>query len=205
MVSMVHVAVYEDLADWEIGHALASLRGGIGQRSPGSFDVRTVGVTTEPVVTMGGLRIVPDMALADLRPADSSMLVLAGSTLWDRGDAEIARFAATAREFLNVGVPVAAICGAVAGLAREGVLDDRGHTSAVPEYLQATGYAGGALYREGDAVTDGDLITAGPSEPVAFAREIFARLGVYQPAALDAWFRLYAHSDASAYAVLMSA
>jgi putative intracellular protease/amidase len=205
MVNTVHVAVYEDLADWEIGHALANLRGGIGQHSPGSFDVRTVGLTAEPVVTMGGLRIVPDMALADLRPADSSMLVLGGSTLWDKGNAEIAGFATKAREFLQVGVPVAAICGAVAGLAREGLLDDRGHTSAVPEYLQATGYAGGALYREGDAATDGDLITAGPTEPVAFAREIFARLGVYKPEALDAWFRLYSRSDVSAYAVLMSA
>ncbi|MFC0437963.1 DJ-1/PfpI family protein [Kutzneria buriramensis] len=205
MVSLVHVAVYEGLSDWEIGHTVANLRGGIGQHSPGSFDVRTVGLTAEPIVTMGGLRIVPDMVLADLEPADSAMLVLTGSTGWNPGDAPTEAFAAKAREFLDAGVPVAAICGAVAGLAREGLLDDRGHTSAVPEFLAATGYAGGALYREGDAVTDGDLITAGPTEPVAFAREIFARLGVYKPDMLDAWFRLHAHSDVAAYAELMSA
>jgi putative intracellular protease/amidase len=205
MTETVHVAVYEQLADWETGHVLANLRGGIGQHSPGRFDVRTVGVTTDPVVTMGGLRIVPDLALADLRPTDSAMLVLAGSTLWEPGDATTEAFARTARVFLDAGVPVAAICGAVAGLAREGLLDDRAHTSAVPEFLAATGYAGGARYRDADAVTDRDLITAGPTEPVPFAREVFARLGVYTPAMLDAWFRLYAHGDVSAYAELMAA
>jgi putative intracellular protease/amidase len=205
MKETVHVAVYEQLADWEIGHALANLRGGIGQHSPGRFDVRTVGVTTDPVVTMGGLRIVPDLTLAELRPADSAMLILAGSTLWEPGDPTTEAFAKAARVFLDAGVPVAAICGAVAGLAREGLLDDRAHTSAVPEFLAATGYAGGALYQDADAVTDRDLITAGPTEPVPFAREIFARLGVYRPAMLTAWFRLYAHGDSSAYGELMSA
>ncbi|MBB5897668.1 DJ-1/PfpI family protein [Kutzneria kofuensis] len=205
MTETVHVAVYEGLSDWEIGHTLANLRGGVGQASPGRFEVRTVGPTTDPVVTMGGLRVVPDMVLAELRPADSAMLVLGGSTGWLAGDAVTEPFARTARAFLDAGVPVAAICGAVAGLAREGLLDDRAHTGAAAEFLASTGYAGGALYREADAVTDRDLITAGPTEPVPFAREIFARLGVYSPAKLDAWFRLHAHGDASAYYELMAA
>ncbi|HEX5568587.1 MAG TPA: DJ-1/PfpI family protein, partial [Streptomyces sp.] len=104
--------------------------------------------------------------------------------------------------FLDAGVPVAAICGAVTGLAREGLLDDRDHTGAAAGALAATGYRGGDHYREVDACTDGDLITAGPSEPVAFAREILARLDVFPPDVLDAWFRLFRHSDAGAYEVL---
>jgi len=199
MTETVHVAVYEGLSDWEIGHALANLRGGVGQQSPGRFEVRTVGLSTDPVLTMGGLRIVPDMALAELRPADSAMLVLAGSTDWLVGAASTVPFAEAARVFLDAGVPVAAICGAVAGLAREGLLDDRAHTGAAAEFLASTAYAGGSRYRDADAVTDQNLITAGPTEPVPFAREIFARLGVYSPAKLDAWFRLHAHGDASAY------
>jgi len=199
MTETVHVAVYDGLSDWEIGHALGSLCGGLGQQSPGRFQVRTVGLSTDPVLTMGGLRIVPDMTLAELRPADSAMLVLAGSTDWVIGDASTVPFAKAARKFLDAGVPVAAICGAVAGLAREGLLDDRAHTGAAAEFLASTGYAGGSLYREADAVTDQNLITAGPTEPVPFAREIFARLGVYSPAKLDAWFRLYAHGDPAAY------
>ncbi|MGW1551367.1 DJ-1/PfpI family protein [Streptomyces sp. NPDC002346] len=190
----VHLAVYDSYADWETGHTTAYL-------ARNGFTVRTVGPTASPVTTLGGLRIQPDLALADVRPEDSALLILTGADLWDSGD-ELAPFARTARTFLDAGVPVAAICGATAGLAREGLLDDRAHTSAVSFYLAATGYAGGARYVEADAVTDGDLITAGPTEPVAFAREVFARLGVYEGRKLDAWYRLFHDSDASAYEVL---
>ncbi|MCY0923062.1 DJ-1/PfpI family protein [Streptomyces sp. H27-G5] len=195
----VHLAVYDTYADWETGHTTAHLT----QRG---HEIRTVGATAEtPVTTMGGLRVLPDQALADLRPEDSSLLILTGAALWDTGD-DLAPFAAKAREFLAAGVPVAAICGATAGLARAGLLDGRPHTSAVAEYLGAQpGYGGGADYVEADAVTDGDLITAGPTEPVAFAREVFARLDVYKPDVLDAWYRLFHDSDASAFPVLMAA
>ncbi|MFD4240227.1 DJ-1/PfpI family protein [Streptomyces sp. NPDC058525] len=195
----VHLAVYDTYADWETGHTTAHLT----QRG---HQVRTVALSAErPVTTMGGVRIQPDQALAELRPQDSSLLILTGAALWDTGE-ELAPFAAKAREFLDAGVPVAAICGATAGLAREGLLDGRAHTSAVSFYLaEQPGYGGAEHYVEADAVTDGDLITAGPTEPVAFAREVFARLDVYKPDVLDAWYRLFHDSDASAYPVLMAA
>ncbi|MFJ7038442.1 type 1 glutamine amidotransferase family protein [Streptomyces rochei] len=193
----VHLAVYDTLADWETGHTTAHL-------ARAGYTVRTVAPTIAPVTSIGGLRVQPDLALADLRPEDSSLLVLPGADLWDTGD-DLAPFARTARAFLAAGVPVAAICGATAGLAREGLLDDRRHTSAVSFYLAATGYAGGERYVEADAVTDRGLITAGPTEPVAFAREILGLLGVYEGEVLDAWYRLFHDSDPEAYAVLEKA
>ena len=54
-------------------------------------------------------------------------------------------------------------------------------------------------------MTDGDLITAGPTEPVAFAREVLGLLGAFEGAKLDAWYRLFHDSDAAAYAVLEKA
>ncbi|AQZ68080.1 ThiJ/PfpI family protein [[Actinomadura] parvosata subsp. kistnae] len=205
MKKIAHHAVYDTLADWETGHLTSHLRNGHYQREAGGFEIVTVGLTTDPVVTMGGLRITPDIALADLSPADSALLILPGADLWDAGDA-LAPFAGKAREFLDAGVPVAAICGATAGLAREGLLDDRDHTGAAPQYLEAQeGYAGAKRYLDRDAVLDGDLVTAGPTEPVAFAREVFRRLDIYRPEVLDAWFRLFARSDASAFEVLMTA
>ncbi|GAA2263730.1 type 1 glutamine amidotransferase family protein [Streptomyces amakusaensis] len=190
----VHLAVYDTLADWETGHATAHL-------AQHGHPVRTVGLTTAPVTTMGGLRVQPDLALTDLRPEDSALLILPGASAWDSGDT-LAPFASAARAFLDAGTPVAAICGATAGLAREGLLDDRDHTGAVSYHLAATGYRGGGRYREADAVTDRGLITAGPTEPVAFAREVLALLKVYEGERLDAWYRLFHDSDASAYAVL---
>ncbi|TLQ44629.1 type 1 glutamine amidotransferase family protein [Streptomyces marianii] len=188
----VHVAVYDTFADWETGHATAWL-------ARTGHTVRTVGPDTDrPVTTIGGLRIQPDLGLDTLRPEDSELLILTGADLWDTDD-ELAPFARKAREFLDAGVPVAAICGATAGLAREGLLDDRKHTSAVPFYLAATGYEGGEYYVDSDAVTDGDLITAGPTEPVAFAREVLGRLGAFEDGKLDAWYRLFHDSDPEAF------
>ncbi|UGY92733.1 DJ-1/PfpI family protein [Streptomyces gobiensis] len=191
----VHIALYDGLADWEIGHVTPYLR-------KNGCQVITVAQQPEPVTTMGGLSVLPDRTLDQLRPQDSAMLVLPGAGDWERA---IPPFAAKAREFLAAGVPVAAICGATSALAAEGLLDDRKHTSSVAPVLEMTGYAGGAHYREADAVTDRDVITAGPTEPVAFAREILARLELLEPAVLDAWFRLYAHSDVSAYEVAVAA
>ncbi|MEV8431528.1 type 1 glutamine amidotransferase family protein [Streptomyces chartreusis] len=193
----VHLAVYDTFADWETGHATAHL-------ARAGHDIRTVGPATRPVRSIGGLSVQPDLALDDVRPEDSSLLILPGADLWDAGD-ELAPFARKAREFLDAGVPVAAICGATAGLAREGLLDDRAHTSAISFYLAATGYGGGERYVDADAVTDGALITAGPTEPVAFAREILRLLGVFEGEVLDAWYRLFHDSDAAAYAVLEKA
>lgn len=197
MPRTVHLAVYDTLADWETGHATAWL-------ARSGFTVKTVGpVADKPVTTIGGMRIVPDLSLADLRPEDSALLILPGGDLWDTGD-DLAPFAAAGRRFLDAGVPVAAICGATAGLAREGLLDDRPHTSAVSFYLAATGYKGGEHYVDTDAVTDGDLITAGPTEPVAFAREVLGRMGAFEGAKLDAWYRLFHDSDPAAYEELNS-
>lgn len=199
----VHLAVYDDLADWEAGHAIAHLRDGDPQRTLRRFDVVTVGLTGAPVTTMGGVTILPDIVLPQLKPAGSAMLILPGSSAWDEDPETMAPFGSAAGIFLDAGVPVAAICGATAGLAREGLLDHRDHTSAAPEYLLATGYAGASRYRNALAVTDGDLVTAGPTAPVEFAREIFTALDVYPPRVLDAWYRLHAQHDPAAYFTLM--
>lgn len=201
----VHVGVYEGWADWEVGHATAHLRNGAWQSGPVRYEIATVGPTRAPVTTMGGLRVTPDLALSELDPAGSALLILPGSGGWDAGTGELAAFAAQARRFLDAGVPVAAICGAVAGLAREGLLDERDHTGAAAEYLAATGYRGTHRYQQADAVTDRGLITAGPTHPVEFARAIFTCLDLYTPPVLDAWYRLFATSEPAAFYELMAA
>ncbi len=203
MKKTVHAAIYDGLADWETGHATAHINRDLWQQHPGTYRVVTVGRTFDPITTLGGNRIVPDLTLADLDPADSAMLILAGSDDWITG--ELDDFGRKAAEFLQVGTPVAAICGATAGMARQGLFNDRPHTSAVVEFLQAQeAYKGAEHYVDADAVTGGDLISAGPSEPVAFAREIFAKLDLYTPEKLQAWCRLYGESDPEAFFVLMA-
>jgi putative intracellular protease/amidase len=196
-----HVALYNQLADWEVGHLLVELRSGRFTGTP--FEIVTVAETTDPITTMGGIRMLPDATIADLDPGDSALLVLPGGDLWDAGGG--AAFAETAQRFLDAGVPVAAICGATAGLARAGLLDARRHTSAAAEYLAYTGYAGGEHYVDERAVVDGDLITAGPQSPVQFARATLDRLDLASTETLDAYEALFDRGDASAFPVLMQA
>jgi putative intracellular protease/amidase len=196
-----HIGVYDTMADYEVGHLLAELR--TGRYTTSRFEVVAVAEAQEPITTMGGLRILPDMLLADLKPEASSLLILGGAEMWDTGGGE--PFAATAGRFLDAGVPVAAICGATAGLARAGLLDTRDHTSAAPEYLAATGYAGGDHYIETRAVVDGDLITAGPQSPVQFASATLARLGLASQETLEAYEEVLHRGDPTAFPRLMAA
>jgi putative intracellular protease/amidase len=197
----VHLFVLDTMSDWEPGYAVAGINQPTFQVNPGRYAVRTVGPTRDAVRTMGGIAIQPDMALDELRPEESAMLILPGAATWDEGTH--AEAVETARAFLTAGVPVAAICGATGALARGGLLDARPHTSNAREYLGwQSGYAGAEHYVDAPAHRDGDLITASGTAPVDFARAIFERLELYAPSTLDAWYRLYKHNDAAAFYTL---
>ena len=202
MTQIVHVAAYNTLADWEVGYATAHINKPLWHKNPGRFGTVTVAASTDPITTMGGIRVLPDVALADLRPQDSAMLILPGNDIWNTE--EFVPWTDKAREFLAAGVPVAAICGATGGLAMAGLLDDREHTSNAAEFLAGTGYAGGDLYRDAPAVDDRGLITANATAPVEFAAAIFARLEVFEPNVLASWLKLYRDQDPAGFFELMA-
>ena len=185
----------------EVGHLIGELH--TGRFTGTAFELVTVAESLEPLRSMGGVRIAPDALLAELDPADSDLLVMPGAEMWDAGGGKA--FAAAAGRFLDAGVPVAAICGATAGLARAGLLDERTHTSASAEYLAMTGYAGGDRYVDERAVVDADLITAGPQSPVQFARATLQRLGLADGRTLEAYEALFDRGDLAAFPVLMEA
>ncbi|MBB5808297.1 putative intracellular protease/amidase [Saccharothrix ecbatanensis] len=200
----VHLAVYDTLADWEFGYATAQINQPQFQKAPGRYQVRTVGATLDPVTSLGGLRITPDLALADIDPADSAMLILPGAGTWESGDNAV--FGAAARRWLDAGVPVAAICGATMGLAAEGLLNSRPHGGNAVEQLAAVpGYTGEEFFGTERAVRADGLITAGAASALEFAREIFAELDLYEPAVLEAWYGLYRTADPTWFGKLIAA
>lgn len=195
----VHLFVFNDLADWEPSFAIAGINNPRFQRDPGRFRVATVGNTPDPITTMGGVRIQPDLTLAQLIPTASAMLILPGGDSWEHG--ENGEAIEKVAEFLAIGIPVAAICAATLALARAGFLDNRLHTSNAPDYLKATGYRGKSLYRDIPAISDGNLITASGLAPVDFAYQIFGKLQLYSEATLNTWYSMFRKGDASkAYA-----
>lgn len=206
MSTTVYLYVQDTLADWELGYTTAELNSGQyfarkGHRVP----VVTVGASREPVVSKGGLTIAPEVTLDAVTPESSAMFMLIGADNW--GEERHRPAIEKARELLAAGADVAAICGATAALANAGLLDDRPHTSNAPKYLElfAPEYKGQAHFRQERAVADGNLITASSAGTLQYARLILERLGVFSPAALDAWYRYYDTGDPQYYFALLGA
>ncbi len=198
----VHLAIYDTMADWEVGYAVAHINAPEFQKTPGRYTVRTVGKTLDPVTSKGGVRMLPDLALDQLAPRDSRMLILPGADSAFSGG--IDPFVQMAAHFLKAEVPVAAICGATAALALFGLLDDVPHTSNAKAFLEMVGYKGGAHYQEKPAVTAGHLITASGVAPIEFAIEIFRMLDLYADTTLASWKKLYRDQDADGFYELMA-
>ena len=212
----VHLFVFDTMADWEAAYAVAAINNPQFQTEPGpgsprtgpgswggvGYRVLTAAATLAPITTMGGVRIEPDVALDAITPESSAMLILPGGCKWENGDN--AEALALATRFIAAGVPVAAICAATLALARAGLLDHLRHTSNAREYLISSGYRGTAFYCGAPAVTDGNVITATGLAPVDFAREIFKALNLYSPAAIESWYAMFKHCDASKVYALAS-
>ena len=193
----IHVAVYDGWADWEAGYALAHLASGDWRSDGERYDVVTVGETNRPIRTKGGLTLHPDMILDDLDPTQSAMLILPGGDSWMAGANH--GFVAMAGRFLELGVPVAAICGATVGLAASGLLNDRDHTSNAPQMLQVGAYSGQDHYQQQLAVTDRNLVTASGVAPVEFARAIFDQLAFYSEEVSENWYLMYGKQDPAGF------
>lgn len=197
---IVHLFVFDTMADWEAAYAVAAINNPQFQSEPGRFRVVTAAATLAPVTTMGGVRIQPDVTLDGISPESSAMLILPGGHAWENGgNPEALTLAA---RFIATGVPVAAICAATLALARAGLLDHLRHTSNAREYLISSGYRGTAFYCGSPAVTDRNVITATGLAPVDFAREIFKALNLFSTATIEAWYAMFKQCDASKFYAL---
>ena len=182
----VYLLVVPGFADWEPAHALAELR------RHGGYRVEVVGLTSEPVESMGGLRVQPSRSIAELDLADVAVFILPGGDRWESSELE-PELALLLRELDSAGVPVAAICGATVAIARAGLLRGRRHTSNGRSYLRdhVPGYAGGAEYVDAPAVRDRGLITASGLADVEFAAELFNELEVLSESDRAVWSDLF--------------
>jgi len=182
-----YLVIFEGYADWEPANALAELR------RWGKREVRTVGFTSTPVISMAGLRVLPDTDLARVRPEDIELLLIPGGDLWQSGDYPREELDALIKALVAAKTPVAAICAGTLVLARNGLLDDRRHTSNALEYLTEHGeaYRGANNYERAPAVRDRHVITASGLAPVDFARAIFAELSIFSATNEAQWFQMF--------------
>lgn len=200
----IYLYVPDTMADWEPGFITAELcsRRFFRKDAP-DVSVRTVGLTKEPVRTMGGVTVIPDGTVEDVAVCKESILLLPGGNTWDepKHGAVIEKAAA----LLAAGGTVCAICGATVALARAGVLDARAHTSNGAGFLDSfcPSYRGKDLYVDEPAVADGNLITASGTGALAWAKLILERLDVFRPDTLEAWYAYFSTGEARHFFALM--
>ena len=180
------VLVVPGFADWEPAHALAELR------RHGHYRVEVVGLTSEAVESMGGVRVQPARVLADVEPDDVAVFILPGGDRWEAEPPE-PELVALLERLSDQAVPVAAICAATVAITRAGLLRGRRHTSNGLAYLQhqVPGYRGAPQYVDAPAVRDRGLITASGLADVEFAKEILAELEVLSEAERALWADMF--------------
>ncbi|NLV26139.1 MAG: glutamine amidotransferase [Methanomicrobiales archaeon] len=191
MTPLLYLYIHDTMADWEPAYLLPELVSGRFLKDPNQrYKLVLCGRTLDPITTMGGIRLVPEITISDIQPSSGSVLILPGSDTWM--DPIQDQVLEKVREFLNTEMITGAICGATMGLARAGLLNNRPHTSNDLQVLKTycPGYTGEAYYISKPAVTDGNLITASGFAAVEFACEILKKLGVMREKTLEAWYNL---------------
>lgn len=200
----VYVYTPDTLADWELGYVAAELNSKrfFKKNAPG-VSVKTVGVSKRPVKTMGGLTVIPDRSVHDIAVNENSVLLLPGADSWN--DPVHGAVIDKAGELLSAGAVVCAICGATAALANAGLLDRRPHTSNGTGYLElyAPRYKGQQFYVEQPSVADRNLITASSTGALLWAKQIIARLEVFRPDTLEAWYHYFNSGEEQQFFALM--
>lgn len=187
-----YLVVIETLADWEIGYLTAELHSRRLFADPThDFSLLKAGVDRKEVRSMGGIAYTPDVAIDEIDLKEHDILLLPGSDRWQSAQAR--PILDLARDALDRGHHVAAICGATVGLASVGALDTRRHTSNDLGSLKQTcpDYRGERLYRDKPAVRGDNLITATGLAPLEFSFEVFKMLKVMKPETAQAWYRLH--------------
>ena len=125
----VYLLVVPGFADWEPAHAVAELR------RYGHYRVEVLGLSPEPVQSMGGLTVQPTTTVQSVDPADVAVFMLPGGDRWEREplDVQLVTLLGTLDQR---GVPIAAICAATTVVGRAGLIRGRRHTSNSLEYLE---------------------------------------------------------------------
>ena len=124
----VFVYVLDTLADWEIAFLTAEINSGrYLKKNIEKPKIVKAGKNLNPVKTMGGIEIIPDIDIKEIKMQKNDLLILPGGDAWLNGNNdEIINFL---KENIDKDITIAAICGATIALANYGLLDERKHTS----------------------------------------------------------------------------
>lgn len=181
----VYIFLFDGFSDWEIAYVTPEVH-----RSEKTKLV-TFSLDGQVVTSVGGLKVIPDLALKEVEINKIDLLILPGGEAWNEKVLdEISHLveATYVRE-----KPIAAICAATTFLGEKGYLDEIRHTSNDLSYMKyvSPNYKGEANYQSEMYAADDNIITANGTAPIEFAREIFKKLALFSDDHLEKWYQLF--------------
>lgn len=182
--------ILNDFADWEGAYIAPNLNAGVEPGSESKYVVKTVAITKEPVVSIGGFKVLPDYGINDI-PADYAGVVLIGGMSWLSPESEA--IVPLVKEAIKNKKLVAGICNASVFLGMHGFLNEVKHTSNGLEYLKnyaGTNYTGERHYVNESVVRDGNIVTANGFSALEFSYEILYALEADTPQKIERSFRM---------------
>lgn len=150
---------------------------------------RIVAPSAEPVIAIGGFRVMPDYTFADM-PDDYAALVLVGGYGWLTPAAD--EVVPVVRKAVEDGKIVGAICNGASFMARAGFLNNVRHTGNGRDQLRMWGgdsYTNPEGYEHLQAVADGRIVTANGSGVLEFTREFLLLLENDTPERIEMYYQ----------------
>ncbi|AOR25186.1 DJ-1/PfpI family protein [Clostridium taeniosporum] len=205
MKKIIYLYILESMAEWEVGYILQAISmESMLKKQNREFVIKTVGMSKNPIQTIGGLTITPDCLLDEIDENNIVALLLPGAETWN--NEENNQILQKALSYIDKGILVGAICGATLPLADLKVLDKFKHTSNSLDYLTlfSKQYSGKKLYVNCPAVVDCNLITASSSGGLLWAKHIIQYLKVFPCEIIESWYNYYFTGDHIYYTELIS-
>ncbi|MFJ7936343.1 type 1 glutamine amidotransferase family protein [Sporosarcina sp. NPDC096371] len=188
MQKTIIFVLLNEFADWEFSYLAAKLNDG---SSEGKYEVKTLSLTTDPIKSIGGLRVIPDYSITNF-PLDFSGLVLIGGNSWRKDESK--RITKIIDTGLENSVPIGAICDATTFLGKNRYLNRVSHTSNRLEDLQSYAegnYTNEEAYRMEQAVSDQNIITANGTAALEFAKQYYLALEPEAQNEMEQWYNFH--------------
>lgn len=150
---------------------------------------KIVAPSLEPVAAIGGFKVVPDYSFSNM-PDDYAALVLIGGFGWATHVAD--QVAAIAKQAIEKGKIVGAICNGASFMAKCGFLNNIKHTGNGREQLQLWGgenYIHPEGYVNAQAVSEKNIVTANGSAALEFTKELLLLLENDSPECIEMYYQ----------------
>ena len=179
-------------ADWEAAYTAVCINTGVKPGRPVKYIAKTLSLTKDPILSIGGFRVLPDYDIQDLPEDYAGLVLVGGDNGWFSPEAE--PLVVLVEKMIRENKLVAGICNGSVFLGKYGFLNGVRHTSNSLEYLKDMAgerYTGDGYYVKKQAVRDGNIVTANGTAQLEFCREILYALNADEPEVIEESYLFY--------------